>query len=60
MSPTTKNIEPRMAMRSGTRQPGSRVDRAWTFEYEAVRQRITIAMALFPAVPLWIPKRFGF
>jgi len=21
---------------------------------------ITIAMALFPAVPLWIPKRFGF
>jgi len=21
---------------------------------------ITIAMALFPAVPMWIPKRFGF
>jgi hypothetical protein len=30
MSPTTKNIEPRMAIRSGTRQPGRSVESAWT------------------------------
>lgn len=30
MSPTTKNIEPRMATRSGTRQPTSKVDSACT------------------------------
>src|SRR2546423_10434431 len=30
----------------------------WPFMVEVIG--ITIAMALFPAVPLWIPKRFGF
>src|SRR4029450_8915514 len=37
LPPTTKNIEPRIAIRSGTRQPGIRVDSACTFEYDAVR-----------------------
>src|SRR5258706_13955906 len=37
MSPTTKNIEPRIAIRSGTRQPGSNLDSACTLANEAVR-----------------------
>ena len=37
MSPTTKNIEPRIAIRSGTRQPGISVASACTLAYEAVR-----------------------
>ena len=40
MSPTTKNIEPRIAIRSGTRQPGSSVDSACTLAYDAVRSFI--------------------
>ena len=40
MSPTTKNIEPRIAIRSGTSVPGSSVDSACTFAYDAVRSFI--------------------
>jgi hypothetical protein len=36
-SPTTKNIDPRIATMSGTRHPGSTCESTWTLENDAER-----------------------